>query len=69
MFLLFVSYVANEDCFISVKSTESDVLFRDMVLSPLHHSAVHGLNSSFPAFGNTVRLLSRWASAHMLSGI
>jgi U3 small nucleolar RNA-associated protein 22 len=49
-------------------SPEADQLVRDLVIAPLHHSAVHGTHTENPCLGDTVRLLSRWVSGHLLSG-
>jgi hypothetical protein len=42
---------------------------RDMIIAPLHHSAIHGLHTQNPSLGDTVRLLERWVAGHMFSGM
>lgn len=34
----------------------------------LHHHNIRGVQNQFPSFSNAVRLLSSWASGHLLSG-
>ena len=41
---------------------------RNLVIEPLHHSVMHALQSVHPSLGDTIRLLCRWLSGHMLSG-
>ena len=49
-------------------SAEADALVRDLVIAPLHHSAIHATHTENPCLGDTVRLLHRWAAGHLFSG-
>lgn len=49
-------------------SAEADALVRDLVIAPLHHSAIHGTHTENPCLGDTVRLLHRWVAGHLFSG-
>lgn len=45
-----------------------EVYLQRFVQSPRHHAAITSLQGHYPAFSQTVRLLKRWISAHLLSG-
>lgn len=49
-------------------SREADALVRDLVIAPLHHSAIHATHTQNPCLGDTIRLLRRWMAGHLLSG-
>lgn len=43
-------------------------LKESVFLSAPHHSTMHGLHLQKPAFGLTVRAVTRWLEEHMMSG-
>lgn len=46
---------------------EATVLKERVLLAAPHHSSMHGLHLQKPAFGLTVRAVTRWLEEHMVS--